>query len=243
MRVPLPSRSSDLPPLPDGFGTALDAGLEALGIELSPASRTGIEAHVRLLLAWTAAINLTAVRDPERVATAHVIDSLAALPLLRELGAADLLDIGSGGGFPGLPLALALPARRALLVESIGKKARFLETAVADLVALGSLRGGAVSVATARAEALGGDPAHRGRWPIVVARAVASLEELVGLAAPLLAPGGRLVAWKRGDLGDEIAAAERRLRSLDGGRIRLVDPPGAAAAGIPGHRLVVVTTR
>lgn len=241
--MPLPSRSPDLPPLPARFGGALDAGLAALGIDLAPAARAGIEAHVRLLLAWTAAINLTAVREPERVATLHVVDSLAALPLLRELGATELLDIGSGGGFPGLPLAVALPADRALLVESIGKKARFLETAVADLVALGSLPAGAVSVAAARAEALGADPAHRGRWPVVVARAVASLEELVGLAVPLLAPGGRLVAWKRGDLADEVAAAGRRLRSLGGGGIELVEPPGAAAAGIPGHRLVVVTAR
>lgn len=241
--MPLPSRSWDLPPLPDRFGEALDAGLDALGVELSPAARTGVEAHVRLLLAWTAAINLTAVRDPERVATAHVIDSLAALPLLRELGASGILDIGSGGGFPGLPLAVALPAERTLLVESIGKKARFLETAVADLVALGALRAGAVSVAATRAEVLGGDPAHRGRWPVVVARAVTSLGDLVDLAVPLLAPGGRLVAWKRGDLADEIAAAERRLRSLGGGGIVLVDPPGAEAAGLPGHRLVVVATR
>ena len=132
--------------------------------------RAAIDGHVRLLLAWTAAINLTAIRDPAEVAIAHVLDSLTAVPLLRAMGIDAFVDIGSGGGLPGLPLAIALPARRALLVESTGKKARFLETAVAAVMP--EAQGGdvpgsdpPVDVAAVRAEALARDPAHRGAWP------------------------------------------------------------------------------
>ena len=99
-----------------------------------------------------------------------MLDSLAAVPLLRSLGIDAFVDIGSGGGLPGVPLAIALPARRALLVESTGKKARFLETAVAAVAAIapagdGLASTGPISVAAVRAEALARDPAHRGTWP------------------------------------------------------------------------------
>jgi 16S rRNA (guanine527-N7)-methyltransferase len=124
-RDPLPTRVQDLAPLPPGYGRVLDAGLGALNLELGTGQRAAIDAHIRLLLAWTAAINLTAVRDPEEVARLHVLDSLAAVSLLRDRDAAQLLDLGSGGGFPGLPLAVALPAERALLVDSVGGAGRW----------------------------------------------------------------------------------------------------------------------
>ena len=221
-------------------------GSTGSGLVLTAAQRAAIDGHVRLLLAWTAAINLTAIRDPGEVAVAHVLDSLTAVPLLRTMGIDAFVDLGSGGGLPGLPIAIALPARRALLVESTGKKARFLETAVAAVVPGGDDprpgAGGAliapVAVAAVRAEALARDPAHRGAWPCVTARAVAPLPDLVELAVPLLAPGGTLVAWKRGDLAAELAAGRRALDALGGGRLELrpVELPGLA-----GHVLVAVT--
>lgn len=236
-REPLPTRLEDLPPLPDGAGRALDGGLAALGIALDTAAREAVEGHLRLLLAWTQAINLTAVRDPVAAATNHVVDSLSAVPLVRRWGAARLLDIGSGGGYPGLPLAAVVPAG-ALLVESVGKKVRFLETAAAATGLAGRAEDGGVEVVNARAEALAGDPGHRGRWPLVTARAVARLDELVELALPLLSVGGRLVAWKRGDLGGELAAAARASAALGG------EPPAierVAAPGLDGHVLVIVS--
>ena len=200
-REPLPTDVDALAPLPAAYDAALDAGLAALGLDLDPVAREAIADHVRLLLAWTEAINLTAIREPAAVALEHVVDSLTALPLLRQMDARALLDLGSGGGFPGLPLALALPAGRALLVESVGKKATFLGAA---LDALG-LRP-RFAVAATRAETLARDPHHRERWPVVTARAVAALPELVELALPLLAPGGVLVAWKRSIVIDGRAA-------------------------------------
>ena len=131
------------------------------------------------------------------------------------------LDLGSGGGYPGLPLALALPAERALLVDSIAKKAAFLEVAVAAAGVAGR-----VEIAAARAESLAADRRHRERWPAVTVRAVASLAELVELAFPLLAPGGVLVAWKRGSRPTRSRPAGGRPTS---GRVRCPPSPRWAA--------------
>jgi 16S rRNA (guanine527-N7)-methyltransferase len=234
-REPLPTRVDGLPALPTEYGRVLDAGLAELGLDLSPTARTAIDDHVRLLLAWTSAINLTAIREPAEVARAHVLDSLTAVATLRGRGITRFLDLGSGAGYPGLPLAVALPADGVLLVEPVGKKARFLEAAVAATGLEAR-----VAVAPARAESLAADPAHRGRWPAITARAVASLADLVELSFPLLAPGGVLVAWKRGDLVAEVAAAQRAIEALGGGSITSV---AAGVTGLAGHRLVVVVPR
>ncbi|MCI0345050.1 MAG: 16S rRNA (guanine(527)-N(7))-methyltransferase RsmG [Chloroflexi bacterium] len=223
-----------MPDLPAAYARALESGLSALRVTLAQAARRAIDDHVRLLLAWTTAINLTSLRDPAEIATRHVVDSLSALPLLAGR-ADDLLDLGSGGGYPGLPLAAARPAARALLVESIGKKARVLSTAVE---ALGF--GSRVDVAAERAETLARQADQRGRWPVVTGRAVGDLGELVELALPLLVVGGRLIAWKRGDIAAEVAAATQRLPRLGGGDVE-VRPVHVPA--LPGHVLVVVTKR
>jgi 16S rRNA (guanine527-N7)-methyltransferase len=201
-RPELPRDAGRLPPLPDAFWTALDAGLPALGLSLTSEARSAIDAHIRLLLAWNAAINLTAITAPEAIAIRHVLDSLSGAPLLpaprRATGAVPpirVLDIGSGGGFPGLPIAAALPQLQLTLGESVAKKARFLEAAV-DAMGLGAR----VRVAALRAEALAGPGLPRTTFDVVTVRAVARLDELVELAMPLLRVGGRLHAWKSGDL-------------------------------------------
>jgi 16S rRNA (guanine527-N7)-methyltransferase len=233
-REPLPAHVRDLPPLGPGYEAVVRDGISALGLELDADVRDRIDDHLRLLLAWTTAINLTAVRDPVAAGRLHVLDSLSAVPLLRALGADRLLDLGSGGGYPGLPLASATPAR-ALLVESVAKKARFLEAAV-EAVGLGDT----VTIGAVRAESLARLGEHREAWPVVTARAVGDLAEVVELAFPLLRPGGSLVAWKRGDLTAETDAAERAMRSLGGGRLAVHD---VAIEGLSRHRLVVATKR
>jgi 16S rRNA (guanine527-N7)-methyltransferase len=234
-REPLPTRVADVPRAPRAYGEALDAGLAELGITLEQETRDRIDGHVRLLLAWTSAINLTSIRDPAAIAVAHVIDSLTGLAPLRDRGIDRFVDLGSGGGFPGLPLAAALPAGRALLVDSVRKKVGFLGVVVA---ATGLAP--AVIAVTARAEALGADPHERGTWPAVTARAVATLPELVELAFPLLAPDGILVAWKRGDIAAEIDATRRAADALGGGTIEVLETGVVALAG---HVLVVATKR
>ncbi len=246
-RDPLPTRVESCPPLPAAYDDALDEALTALGLTLRPAVRAAIDGHVRLLLAWNAAINLTSVRDPAHVAVRHVADSLTGLSTLQAAGIDAFLDLGSGGGYPGIPLAAALPSAEALLIDSVGKKAKFLDVAV-DAVGLT----GRVRVGSVRAEALAADRRHRECWPAVTARAIAPLAELVELAFPLLAPGGLLIAWKRGEIGLELSAAQRAIEILGGGSIevrpardvggsRAADPAGRdGLADLDGHCLVLV---
>ena len=232
-RKPLPTRVDQTPGLPSGYDAALRLGLDALDLELDGVARAAIDGHARLLLAWTEAINLTAIREPAAVAVEHVIDSLTAVPFLRARAIDRFVDIGSGGGYPGLPLAVVLPAARVVLAEPIGKKARFLGAAI-EAIGFQAI----AEVAAVRAEALAADVRHRGRWPAVTARAVAGLADLIELGFPLLAPGGLLVAWKRNDLTAELAAAERAMDALGGGRLE-VHP--VRVPGLEDHRLVLAT--
>ena len=167
-----------------------------------------ITAHLRLLDAWNPAINLTRVSDPRERATRHLLDSLVAAPHIERLlpNGGKIADLGSGGGFPGIPLAARLLSHHSnlsmTLIESIGKKARFLEAVTAASGLAPRLR-----VAHSRAEELvqGGGV----RFDVVTARAVAPLGELIRLAAPLLTPTGSLLAWKRAtdEWSAELSAA------------------------------------
>lgn len=235
-REPLPTDVGPLPHLPAAYAHALEAGLDALGLRLTPDARAVIDGHVRLLLAWNRAINLTAITEPEAVARLHVVDSLAGWPAVAAGPHASLVDLGSGGGFPGLPLGAVLPATRVALVESVGKKARFLETA-ARATGLDER----VTVRAGRAEDLGRARDRRPAADVVTARALGSLADLVELALPLLGEGGRLVAWKRGDLAAELAAGARAAHALGGADPIVTAVPGAP--GLVGHVLVVVTKR
>jgi 16S rRNA (guanine527-N7)-methyltransferase len=174
-----------------------------------------VQEFVRLLLDANQVMNLTRVTLPEEVARLHLLDALAALPLLDGWAPGEVIDLGSGGGLPALPLALARPEMRWTLVDSVRKKA----TALRDFVQVLGLRN--VTVVADRAEAFGRDVAHRDRYDLVTARACAPLPVLAELALPLLATGGSLLAWK-GPLreGDE---------ELQRGRIAL----GELGAGAP----------
>lgn len=237
-RAPLPTRVDDLPPLPPEYDRTLERGLAELGLSIDDRAREACATQARLLLAWSPAINLTAITDPDQIALRHVVDSLAAVPLLAVRGEGlRICDIGSGAGYPGLPIAAALRDSQVLLVESTGKKARFLETAVAatDLAAR-------VSVMTGRAEALAREvrAGIAAAFDVVTARAVGDLAELVELAFPLLRIGGALIAWKRGDFAPELATAKRALEALGSGRIEAHE---VAAAGLESHVLLVVEKR
>lgn len=235
-REPLPTRVMDTPPLPATYDAALRTGLSELGIQLGAHARAAIDGHVRLLLAWTEAINLTAIREPAAVARGHVVDSLTGYRVIADRAPRRVLDLGSGGGFPGIPLAAGLrdehPGVEVTVLEPIGKKARFLSTVVAATELEGAMR-----VEARRAEDLARDRSVMSPWDIVTARAVATTADLVELAFPLLAPGGTLVAWKRGPLTQEIAAARRAIDALGGGSLHIEDVPVRA---LDDHRLVVI---
>ncbi|MEZ4596197.1 MAG: RsmG family class I SAM-dependent methyltransferase [Chloroflexota bacterium] len=152
----MPRDASGLPALDADAAEALVDGLRAMGLELTPPVLAAIDAHVRLLTAWGRHVNLTAIREPTLVVRLHVLDSLAAVRPVRErLGSVtSLVDIGSGGGYPGIPLALALGVRRLSLVDSVGRKARFLEVAGAATAAAMGDGAPRVEVLAERAETL-----------------------------------------------------------------------------------------
>ena len=245
-RQPLPESAAQVPPLGDGFTDAVTRYATQLGIALETRQLAAIEAHARLLLAWNRHINLTAIRDPDAVARLHVADSLSAVRVLagRAGPHARLLDLGSGGGYPGLVLAVALSPGTVALLDSVAKKVRFLEVAsraVAD--ALGS-GGPQIRTIRARAEELAHARDGREAWDVVTVRAVGSLAEIVELGLPLVRTGGELVAWKRDDpespgaLNIELEIARSIIRAA-GGSLEAVEALDSCAPGLlPGHVLV-----
>jgi 16S rRNA (guanine527-N7)-methyltransferase len=169
----------------------LATGLAALGIDLPPAAQEKLLAFRDLLLKWNRTYNLTALRDPEQAISHHLLDSLAILPYVAD-GA--LIDVGSGGGLPGIPLAVARPALPVTLVDAVQKKATFLQQAA---IQLGLPN---VAVRHARVEEM------TGAFAQISSRAFTELQRFVDLTRHLLAPGGRWLAMKGIRPDDEIAA-------------------------------------
>jgi 16S rRNA (guanine527-N7)-methyltransferase len=180
-------------------------GARALGLELTDAEVGKLVQHLDLLDEWGARMNLTAIRDRPAQLTKHLLDSLSVRPYLRGLRVA---DVGSGAGFPGIPLAIVAPEIHFVLIESTGKKCRFLEH-VRDALGLGN-----VEVVQSRAEAH--QPAVR--YDTVIARAVGPVADLVRYAGPLVAGGGRLLAMKGRRPDDELA------KKLNGWKVVAVHP-------------------
>jgi len=180
--------------------TPLIEGARAMGVELDPQQVATLLAHLDLVDEWGERMNLTAIRERSQQVTKHVLDSLSVATWLR---GRRIADVGSGAGFPGIPLAVARPELRVTLIESTGKKCRFLEH-VRDTLSLGN-----VEVVQSRAEAY--KPPVR--FDTVLARAVGPLGELVGNAGGLVTGGGRLLAMKGRYPTDELA------RKLNGWKV------------------------
>lgn len=251
----LPRAAAGLPEPEPSFWQTIDEGLGRIPLTLTPAARAAIDAHMRLLCAWNAHINLTALRSPEQMARGHVLDALICVPALRDLAPAagpapSVCELGSGGGFPGLPLAFTLPAGRAVLVDSIAKKADFLGHAIRAARTAAEAAGGkppAVAARAGRAEVMADEPDQREAWDLVVARAVGSVAEVAELGLPLARHGGHVVVLKRdagdGALDDEIARAAPIAEAAGGARPRIVRLAAAEGVGLVGHCLVVIDKR
>ena len=175
----------------DTLRPELAAGLEALGLPAALAAP--LLGYLALLARWNATYNLTAIRDPRDMVAKHLLDSLAMQPFVRDLRT--LADLGTGPGLPGIPLAIATPGLQVTLVESNGKKARFLREAVRQL-GLGN-----VQVAESRIEAF--QPGTH--FDAITARALATLPLILELGGHLPGPGGRLLAMKGVVPDEEIA--------------------------------------
>jgi 16S rRNA (guanine527-N7)-methyltransferase len=184
---------------PASDGPRLAGLAAAIGIDVDAQQSASLIAYVDLLARWNATYNLTAVRDRDGVWVQHIADCLAVLPVLdRQLARATttrVLDVGSGGGLPGVVLALMRPALDVTCVDTVGKKAAFVRQ-VAGALALPNLH-----AAHARVEALAVPP-----FDLITARAFASLADFVRLTRHLLSPDGAWMAMKGKHPADELAA-------------------------------------
>ena len=192
------------------------------GIQLSSRQLRALELYERELLHWNEHINLTAIREPEQIRIKHFLDSLTCLMVMREAPPARIVDVGTGAGFPGLPLKIIYPAMQLTLVESVGKKAEFCRHVIQKL----GLEG--VQVIQDRVEVLGHLPEHRQQYDWALARAVAVMNVLVEYLLPFLRIGGKAIALK-GETGPvETHDAEEAIQILGGrmARVLPVELPG-----------------
>ncbi len=208
----------------------LETDAPAIRATLPSGFSDAVERYVELLLAANARVNLTRIVAPAEVASLHLLDALSALSLLDALAPRRALDLGSGGGVPGIVLALARPDISWTLVDSVGRKAAAMRGFVDAL----GLRN--VVVIAERAEVLGRDAAYRQQFDLVAARACAPLPVLVEYALPLIRVGGALVAWKGAVPPDELTAGRAAAIQLGGG-----DPEVVATdvEALGDHRFVV----
>lgn len=200
----------------------LAAGIADLGLQLTGGAPALLSTYIDVLHEWNQRYNLTAVREPEQMVSRHLLDSLA---VARFVHGDRILDVGSGAGLPGIPLAVAFPERRFVLLDSNGKKARFLKHAVTLL--------GLKNVEVVQARAEGYRPAEG--FATVMARALTSLAEFLGWTAHLGAPGGRWLAMKG-------MRPDAELQQLPAG-FRLVEVHPLKVPGLDAQRCVVEIVR
>lgn len=185
-----------------------------LNLDLTPMQVAAFQIYADELQAWNGRVNLTAIKDSAGIQIKHFLDSLSVLkavsrPRVGE-GGLKLIDVGTGAGFPGLPLKIVCPDLRLTLVEATGKKIAFCEHIIA------TLKLGGVTMVKARAEDLGQDPAHRERYDWAVARAVAEMPVLAEYLLPLVKRGGHALAQKGEAAPVETQTAEGAIRKLGG---------------------------
>jgi 16S rRNA (guanine527-N7)-methyltransferase len=201
----------------------LQEGCAQLGVALDAHQLRQFELYYRALVEWNDRINLTAITDYIEVQIKHFLDSLVALPLIAgAVGASlplaqplHLLDVGTGAGFPGIPLKIAAPALRVTLMDGTGKKVAFLREVVAQLGLA------EVEVVQGRAEEMGSHAAYRGQYDMVTARAVAALNTLVEYLLPLVRRGGMAVIYKGASAPQELEEANKAIHLLGGETLQL----------------------
>ena len=216
----------------DGDLLVLQALCKQLDVEISAEEARNLIEYLDQLLEANQRINLTRITDRGAAIRLHLVDSLAAAPEVRAATPGPLCDIGTGGGFPGVPLAL-VSARPAVLLDSVGKKAAAVDALLRDCIWASDMH-----AVAARAEQHARE--HASRYAVVTARAVAPLPSLVELAAPLLKQSGVLVALKGAPTRDELDAGDRAASKVGMRRVglrELVLPEGNE------HRVIVTYQR
>jgi 16S rRNA (guanine527-N7)-methyltransferase len=205
-----------------------------LGIQISTAQQQAFEIYERELIEWNTRVNLTAIDDPKKIRRKHFLDSLSCLMALRGTSIDQIIDIGTGAGFPGLPLKIICPTMNLTLVESIGKKAEFCQHIIEKL----DLKN--VEVDQIRAELIGRDALHRQGYDWALARAVADLSVLVEYLLPLVRLNGYALAMKGESGPAEAHRAEPAIKIL-GGHLQQIIP--ITLPGVEDQRYLVIIAK
>lgn len=198
--------------------------LNLLGIRLAPRQMAAFERYEKELLEWNERFNLTAIRDVEGIRSKHFLDSLTCVQAWKDTPPGSLVDVGTGAGFPGIPLKILYPSLSLTLVESVGKKAEFCRHIVK------TLNLDKVEVVQARAEEIGQMKKFREKFDWAVARAVANLPILVEYLLPLVKVNGSVLAQKGESGPAEAQASEKAIHVLGGHLRQLIEVtlPGVA---------------
>ena len=189
-----------------------------------------LQRYRALLLEWNQRFNLTAITDDEGIVLRHFVDSLMVLKELPDKPAR-LIDVGTGPGFPGIPLKIAYPDLTVTVLDSVAKKVKFCDEVIRQL----GLKG--IRAEQGRAEEVAHQPAYREQFDVVTARAVAALPTLVEYLLPFAKVGGLCIAMKGSDAEAEAAQAENAIRTL-GGKLNRVVP--VTLPGLPDKRALIV---
>jgi len=209
-------------------------GARRLGIPLGERELAQFQTYYEELVVWNQQMNLTSITGYEPVQVNHFLDSLTVVIAYVPQGKIKVIDVGAGGGFPGIPLKIVFPDINLTLLEATGKKVLFLQHIVSKLGVEN------VQVNTGRAEEVAHLPAQREKYDLVLARAVAPLVTLVEYTLPFCRPGGIFVAHKKGEIADEVARAKPAITILNG---RLLETKPVILPEFKDHRYLVVVKK
>lgn len=199
--------------------TLFTQGIKALNLTADEGQLAQFSAYSALLKEWNENINLTAIVDDDGIAVKHFLDSILPFAHVELPQGASLADVGTGAGFPGLPMKIMRPDLQVTLIDSLQKRIRFLET-VCDTLHLDG-----ITCVHGRAEELGKDKSYREQFDVLVSRAVANLKVLCEYCLPFVKTGGIFVALKAQELEDELAEAKAMIGSLGGKVEQMIEAP------------------
>lgn len=186
----------------------LSNAAEKIGVEIGQKETGLFLKYLELLLEWNKNINLTAITDPEEILIKHFVDSIALIPFLNKNNKYKVLDVGTGAGFPGIPLKIVMPDINVVLLDSLNKRVSFLDVVIKELGLTG------ITTVHGRAEDFGKQAGYRDSFDIVTSRAVAKLSVLAELCIPFLKKGGLFASYKGAKAPEEIDEAKNALKVL-----------------------------